>query len=138
MKKGIKGGSRGRFLGGGWSMASSSLGHLLGLLRVRVVRGVNLAVRDVRSSDPYVVLKMGKQVFGSGSGTPIKKKEGKTTLSLFLFFSFKCECVLINLRLIRKFCASILPRRKEKNQKRGCHETTVGKRRRKSRLKDSV
>lgn len=70
-------------------MASSSLDHLLGLLRVRVVRGVNLAVRDVRSSDPYVVLKMGKQVFGSGSGTPIreKKKKKKTTLSLLLVFS---------------------------------------------------
>ncbi|CAN6572745.1 unnamed protein product [Malus baccata var. baccata] len=35
--------------------------HLLGLLRVRVVRGTNLAVRDIRSSDPYVVVKMGKQ-----------------------------------------------------------------------------
>ncbi|XP_050374428.1 protein C2-DOMAIN ABA-RELATED 4-like [Argentina anserina] len=35
--------------------------HLLGLLRIRVQRGVNLAVRDVRSSDPYVVVKMGKQ-----------------------------------------------------------------------------
>ncbi|KAH7528571.1 hypothetical protein FEM48_Zijuj05G0086200 [Ziziphus jujuba var. spinosa] len=34
---------------------------LLGLLRIRVKRGVNLAVRDVRSSDPYVVVKMGKQ-----------------------------------------------------------------------------
>lgn len=34
----------------------------LGLLRVRIIRGVNLAVRDVRSSDPYVVLKIGKQV----------------------------------------------------------------------------
>ncbi|XP_022925551.1 protein C2-DOMAIN ABA-RELATED 4-like [Cucurbita moschata] len=35
--------------------------NLLGLLRIRVIRGVNLAVRDVRSSDPYVVIKMGKQ-----------------------------------------------------------------------------
>ncbi|XP_058079012.1 protein C2-DOMAIN ABA-RELATED 4-like [Magnolia sinica] len=35
--------------------------HLLGLLRVRVVKGINLAIRDVRTSDPYVVLKMGKQ-----------------------------------------------------------------------------
>ncbi|XP_077245147.1 GTPase activating protein 1-like [Tasmannia lanceolata] len=35
--------------------------HLLGLLRVRVVKGINLAVRDVRTSDPYVVLRMGKQ-----------------------------------------------------------------------------
>ncbi|WOL09237.1 GTPase activating protein 1-like isoform X2 [Canna indica] len=34
---------------------------LLGLLRVRVKRGVNLAVRDLRSSDPYVILNMGKQ-----------------------------------------------------------------------------
>ena len=28
----------------------------------KVHRGVNLAVRDVRCSDPYVVIKMGKQV----------------------------------------------------------------------------
>nr|XP_010926484.2 GTPase activating protein 1 [Elaeis guineensis] len=35
--------------------------RLLGLLRVRVLRGVNLAVRDTWSSDPYVVLRMGKQ-----------------------------------------------------------------------------
>ncbi|XP_057970656.1 protein C2-DOMAIN ABA-RELATED 2-like [Malania oleifera] len=34
---------------------------LLGLLRVHVHRGVNLAIRDMRSSDPYVVIKMGKQ-----------------------------------------------------------------------------
>lgn len=34
---------------------------LLGLLRIRVQRGVNLAVRDVSSSDPYVVVKMAKQ-----------------------------------------------------------------------------
>lgn len=35
---------------------------LLGLLRIRVRRGINLAVRDVRTSDPYIVIKMGKQV----------------------------------------------------------------------------
>lgn len=40
----------------------SLMDTLLGLLRIRVKRGVNLAVRDVRSSDPYVVVKMGKQV----------------------------------------------------------------------------
>ena len=34
----------------------------MGLLRIHVYRGVNLAVRDVVSSDPYVVIKMGKQV----------------------------------------------------------------------------
>ncbi|KAL5207313.1 hypothetical protein ABZP36_031748 [Zizania latifolia] len=37
------------------------LGHLAGLVKVRVVRGVNLAVRDLCSSDPYVVIRMGKQ-----------------------------------------------------------------------------
>ncbi|XP_027123936.1 protein C2-DOMAIN ABA-RELATED 4-like [Coffea arabica] len=41
--------------------AKSSMDNLLGLLRIRVKRGVNLAVRDVRTSDPYVVVKMGKQ-----------------------------------------------------------------------------
>ncbi|CAI9282708.1 unnamed protein product [Lactuca saligna] len=35
--------------------------HMLGLLRVHVHKGVNLAVRDVRTSDPYVVIQMGKQ-----------------------------------------------------------------------------
>ncbi|THU45319.1 hypothetical protein C4D60_Mb02t16620 [Musa balbisiana] len=36
-------------------------GQMVGLLKVRVLRGVNLAVRDLWSSDPYVILKMGKQ-----------------------------------------------------------------------------
>uniref|UniRef100_G3MPQ9 C2 domain-containing protein n=1 Tax=Amblyomma maculatum TaxID=34609 RepID=G3MPQ9_AMBMU len=35
--------------------------QLLGLLRVRVIRGTNLAFRDTRGSDPYVVLRMGDQ-----------------------------------------------------------------------------
>ncbi|KAM6546339.1 hypothetical protein CsatB_027075 [Cannabis sativa] len=33
----------------------------LGLLRIHIKRGVNLAIRDALSSDPYVVVKMGKQ-----------------------------------------------------------------------------
>lgn len=41
---------------------SSLMDDLLGLLRIRIKRGVNLAVRDISSSDPYVVVKMGKQV----------------------------------------------------------------------------
>lgn len=36
--------------------------NLLGLLRVRVVRGINLAYRDATGSDPYVVVRMGNQV----------------------------------------------------------------------------
>ncbi|XP_071710170.1 protein C2-DOMAIN ABA-RELATED 4-like [Rutidosis leptorrhynchoides] len=35
--------------------------HLLGLLRVHIHKGVNLAVRDVTTSDPYVIIRMGKQ-----------------------------------------------------------------------------
>uniref|UniRef100_A0A5B7BDH5 Putative ADP-ribosylation factor GTPase-activating protein AGD13 n=1 Tax=Davidia involucrata TaxID=16924 RepID=A0A5B7BDH5_DAVIN len=37
--------------------------NLLGLLRVRIRRGINLAVRDAVSSDPYVVITMGDQKF---------------------------------------------------------------------------
>ncbi|XP_059642559.1 protein C2-DOMAIN ABA-RELATED 4-like [Cornus florida] len=35
--------------------------NLLGLVRIHVQRGINLAVRDCTSSDPYVVVRMGKQ-----------------------------------------------------------------------------
>jgi hypothetical protein len=44
---------------------TTMLDHLVGLLKLRVVRGVNLAVRDLRSSDPYVVVRIGKQVRSS-------------------------------------------------------------------------
>ncbi|KAH9299178.1 hypothetical protein KI387_030860, partial [Taxus chinensis] len=32
-----------------------------GILKVRIVKGTNLAVRDLRSSDPYVVVRLGHQ-----------------------------------------------------------------------------
>ncbi|KAH0929505.1 hypothetical protein HID58_015232 [Brassica napus] len=35
--------------------------NLLGLLRIHVKRGVNLAIRDTSSSDPYIVFYSGKQ-----------------------------------------------------------------------------
>lgn len=35
--------------------------NFLGLLRIHIKRGINLAVRDTLSSDPYVIVKMGKQ-----------------------------------------------------------------------------
>ncbi|GJM91058.1 hypothetical protein PR202_ga07394 [Eleusine coracana subsp. coracana] len=48
--------------GGGRGTATGEmLAHLIGLVKVRVVRGVNLAVRDLCSSDPYVIVRMGKQ-----------------------------------------------------------------------------
>ena len=36
--------------------------EFMGLLKVRIVRGVNLAVRDLLTSDPYVVATLGTQV----------------------------------------------------------------------------
>ncbi|KAK9682256.1 hypothetical protein RND81_10G061100 [Saponaria officinalis] len=36
-------------------------GHVLGLLRITVKRGINLAIRDIKSSDPYVIVCLGKQ-----------------------------------------------------------------------------
>ncbi|KAG0481567.1 hypothetical protein HPP92_012425 [Vanilla planifolia] len=43
---------------------------LLGLLRIRVIRGVNLAFRDARGSDPYIVIRLGRQKLK----TSVKKK----------------------------------------------------------------
>lgn len=36
--------------------------NLLGLLKVKIKRGLSLAVRDITDSDPYLVIKMGDQV----------------------------------------------------------------------------
>lgn len=35
---------------------------LLGLVRIRVLRGIELAARDTMTSDPYVVIRMDTQV----------------------------------------------------------------------------
>ncbi|KAI3519340.1 hypothetical protein L1887_08370 [Cichorium endivia] len=34
---------------------------LLGLLNIHVVKGVNLAARDIRGSDPYIIFRIGEQ-----------------------------------------------------------------------------
>ena len=47
--------------GGDGNSGKSLMQDLIGLLRIRIKRGINLAVRDVNTSDPYVVVKMGKQ-----------------------------------------------------------------------------
>lgn len=36
--------------------------EFIGLVKVKVVKGTNLAIRDMLSSDPYVVLQLGQQV----------------------------------------------------------------------------
>jgi hypothetical protein len=38
------------------------MGEQLGLLKVTVVLGKRLVIRDFKTSDPYVVLKLGNQV----------------------------------------------------------------------------
>ncbi|XLT04993.1 hypothetical protein HN51_043742 [Arachis hypogaea] len=35
--------------------------QIYGVLKLRIQRGINLAIRDLRSSDPYVVVSMGTQ-----------------------------------------------------------------------------
>ncbi|GAB2234328.1 hypothetical protein Droror1_Dr00003576 [Drosera rotundifolia] len=39
--------------------------EFIGVLKIKVVKGTNLAVRDMLSSDPYVVLTLGKQTVQS-------------------------------------------------------------------------
>ena len=36
--------------------------EFIGILNVKVIGGINLAIRDMSSSDPYVVLTLGHQV----------------------------------------------------------------------------
>ena len=36
--------------------------EFIGLIKVNVVKGTNLAVRDVLTSDPYVIIGLGQQV----------------------------------------------------------------------------
>ncbi|CAH9086859.1 unnamed protein product [Cuscuta epithymum] len=43
------------------SSAALSMENLLGLLKIHILRGINLAIRDVCSSDPYVVVRLGKK-----------------------------------------------------------------------------
>jgi hypothetical protein len=36
--------------------------NILSLLKLRIKRGINLAIRDAKASDPYVVVNMAEQV----------------------------------------------------------------------------
>jgi hypothetical protein len=42
--------------------------EFIGIIKVKVIRGTKLAVRDILSSDPYVVLTLGQQVCLSPNG----------------------------------------------------------------------
>ncbi|KAI3729636.1 hypothetical protein L6452_18297 [Arctium lappa] len=39
---------------------------LLGVLRIKVKRGIGLEIRDFRSSDPYVIIRLGDQTMKTG------------------------------------------------------------------------
>lgn len=39
--------------------------EFIGMLKIIIIKGTNLAVRDMLSSDPYVFLTLGKQVTDS-------------------------------------------------------------------------
>ncbi|XP_027101485.1 ADP-ribosylation factor GTPase-activating protein AGD12-like [Coffea arabica] len=43
------------------SHASEGMVEFIGMLKIKVVKGTNLAIRDMLSSDPYVVLTLGQQ-----------------------------------------------------------------------------
>ncbi|CAK9142884.1 unnamed protein product [Ilex paraguariensis] len=43
------------------SQQSEGMVEFIGLLKVKVIKGMNLAIRDMLSSDPYVILNLGQQ-----------------------------------------------------------------------------
>lgn len=48
-------------------MEAESAGEPLGLLKVLVIQGKKLVIRDFKSSDPYVIVKLGNQVISRPS-----------------------------------------------------------------------
>ncbi|XP_016197729.1 probable ADP-ribosylation factor GTPase-activating protein AGD13 [Arachis duranensis] len=46
---------------GGSSKRTEGMVEFIGMLKVKVIRGTNLAIRDIKTSDPYVVLNLGTQ-----------------------------------------------------------------------------
>lgn len=43
-------------------LVESEMGEPLGLLQVTVIQGKKLVIRDFKSSDPYVIVKLGNEV----------------------------------------------------------------------------
>nr|CAD1819102.1 unnamed protein product [Ananas comosus var. bracteatus] len=74
------------------------MAHLLGLLKIRVVRGVNLAYRDTRGSDPYVVLSVGS----SKVKTSVKKRSVSPEWNEDLTLSVTDHAVPVKLEVFDK------------------------------------
>ncbi|XP_010527786.1 PREDICTED: protein C2-DOMAIN ABA-RELATED 10 [Tarenaya hassleriana] len=70
----------------------------LGLLTIHVKRGINLAIRDARSSDPYVVLSVGDQSLK----TRVVKKNCNPTWNEEFSFAIKDPNVPIRLTVFDK------------------------------------
>ena len=59
--------------------------EFIGMLKVKVVKGTNLAVRDMLSSDPYVILTLGQQVCSFFSFLhPLNYVANTHTIDIFL------------------------------------------------------
>ncbi|XP_030529278.1 protein C2-DOMAIN ABA-RELATED 5-like [Rhodamnia argentea] len=71
---------------------------ILGLLKIRVKRGINLAVRDTLSSDPYVVVSMAHQKLK----TRVVKKDCNPEWNDQLTLSIKDPNIPINLTVYDK------------------------------------
>lgn len=59
--------------------------EFIGMLKVKVIKGTNLAIRDMLSSDPYVVLNLGKQVSHFLTCDLIFKMKRRKGLKIFIF-----------------------------------------------------
>ncbi|XP_028217038.1 protein C2-DOMAIN ABA-RELATED 9-like isoform X2 [Glycine soja] len=56
--------------------------NILGLLKLRIKRGINLAIRDARASDPYVVVNMGDQTVYDKDTFSVDDKMGEAEIDL--------------------------------------------------------
>ncbi|GAU40743.1 hypothetical protein TSUD_14280 [Trifolium subterraneum] len=56
--------------------------NILGLLKLRIKRGINLAIRDAKSSDPYVVVHMAEQTVFDKDTFSVDDKMGDADIDL--------------------------------------------------------
>ena len=63
----------------------------IGLLKIKVRRGKNLAVRDMLSSDPYVVLALGPQVSHNFPFIFVLETNPRAHLRSLFFISIRCS-----------------------------------------------
>lgn len=52
-------------------MVNPGMSNAIGAIRIRMKRGINLAVRDSKTSDPYIIVALGEQVLLLSSLAPL-------------------------------------------------------------------